>query len=213
MLERIFPADILTVEADEASWQGPLHPEEEAALGVVAEARRRDFQAGRVCARQALVGLGLPAGPLLRRADRSPDWPPGAVGSISHCRDFCAVAVGRTERYAALGLDVERAGRARPELARRICTAAERDRLDAFGPDGLGVVFSIKEAFYKAWNPLTGAELGFQDVETEIDRDACRFRARLIRTDAPSAVGRREVEGAFVVTHAHVAAGLVLPRG
>ena len=212
MLECIFPADIQTVEADEASWQGPLCPEEAAALGSVAEPRRRDFQAGRACARRALAGLGLPAGPLLRRADRSPDWPRGAVGSISHCRDFCAVAVGRAERYAALGLDVERAGRARPELARRICTAAERTRLAEIGPDGLGLVFSIKEAFYKAWNPLTGAELGFQDVETEIDREACRFHARLVRADAPSALGHREVEGTFVVTGEYVAAGLVLPR-
>ncbi len=213
MLERMFPGDILTVEANESSWHSPLHPEEEADLGRVSEVRQRDFRAGRACARQALAELGLPTGPLLRRADRSPGWPPGAVGSISHCPGFCAAAVGRTVRYAALGLDVERLGRARSQLARRICTRNERARLACLGPEGLGIIFSIKEAFYKAWHPLTGAELGFQDVETEIDLEAGSFLARLVREHAPPAVGRRQAEGRFERTAEHVAAGLVLPRG
>jgi 4'-phosphopantetheinyl transferase EntD len=212
MLERVFPADVVTVEADEATWQSPLHPEEEAELGRVSDARRRDFGAGRACARVALERLGLPPGPLLRQADRSPRWPPGAVGSISHCPGFCAAAVGRSGRYAALGLDVERAGRARPELARRICTPRERAALPSLGAEALGIVFSIKEAVYKAWHPLTGTALGFQDVEVGIELEAGRFLARLDAKAAPAIDGRHEVEGRFAVSAEHVAAGLAVPR-
>lgn len=211
MLEQLFPADVVTVEADEAAWLGPLDAEEEAELGAVSEKRRREFTAGRACARQALSRLGLPSDPLLRRADRSPRWPPGVVGSISHCAGFCAAAVARAERHGALGLDIERAGRTRAGLARRICTPGERERLARWGAEGLGIVFSVKEAFYKAWHPATGAELGFLDVETELDPGAGRFLARLVHAELPAACGLRQAEGRFVVTQEHVAAGLVLP--
>jgi len=213
MLERVFPGDVVTVVADEDAWQGALLPEEELDLGAVGDGRRRDFRAGRACARQALTRLGLAPGPLRRRPDRSPEWPAEAVGSISHCPGLCAAAVARAERYVGLGLDVEATDRASPRIARRICREEERARLPALGPQGLGIVFSIKEAFYKAWNPLTGAELGFQDVTVELDPEAGRFLARLVRHDAPSALGRREAEGGFVVMDRHVGAGLVLPRG
>jgi 4'-phosphopantetheinyl transferase EntD len=120
MLERLFPEDVWTVVADEDAWRGPLLPEEERDLGSVGEGRRRDFRAGRACARQALTRLGLAPAPLLRRPDRSPAWPSGAVGSISHCPGFCAAAVASAARYGALGLDVEAAGRARPTIIRRV---------------------------------------------------------------------------------------------
>jgi 4'-phosphopantetheinyl transferase EntD len=211
MLEQLFPGDVVTVEADDAAWRSPLLPGEEAQLGPVSDGRRREFAAGRTCAREALTRLDLPAGPLLRRADRAPDWPEGAVGSISHCPGFCGAAVALRERYAGLGLDVERSGRARAELARRVCTPGERERLGALGSEAVGLVFAVKEAFYKAWNPGTGAALGFQDVETEIDLPAGRFIARLAKADAPALAGRREAAGALFVGAELLAAGLVVP--
>jgi len=213
MLERLFPDGVRTVTAGPDAWLAPLLPEEEADLGSVGEGRRRDFRAGRHCARLALAQLGLPAGPLRRRPDRSPAWPAGAVGSISHCPGLCAAAVASADRFGALGLDVEVLGRAGARMARRICTAAERERLAELGPHGPSLLFCAKEAFYKAWHPVTGAKLGFQDVAVDLDPGAGRFVARLLRDDAPAAFGRREAEGGFAVDAHHTAAGLVLPRG
>ena len=215
MLERVFPSDVIVVEAAEASEATELHPEEAAQLGRVSEQRRHEFAAGRACARLALERLGLPAAaPLLSRPDRSPAWPEGAVGSISHCQGGCAAAVGLASRYAALGLDLEREGRTRPELARRICTPAERARLDHFeGLDALGLIFSSKEAVYKAWHPLTGIHLGFQDVEIDLEPENGRFHARLLSAAPPQARGHARLEGRFVVAGGLLAAGVALARG
>ena len=99
MLERMFPSDVIVVEAAEASEAAELHPEEAAQLGRVSEQRRHEFAAGRACARLALERLGLPAAaPLLSRPDRSPAWPEGAVAAACPCNrtpDRCAGRRGR----------------------------------------------------------------------------------------------------------------------
>ena len=217
MLDGLFPADVVVVAATAADWEAPLYPEEEASLGEGSVTkRRREFAAGRACARAALQKLGLPPTPLPRAPNRLPLWPDGALGSISHCPDYCAAAVARTARYAGLGLDLERTGRARPELVRRICTDAEQAQLaewrGAGVADPLTVVFSVKEAFYKAVHPLTGAHLGFRDVEIQLDPEAAGFTARLLRADVSPAAGRRSFTGRFACHDDRVVAGLAITR-
>src|SRR3984957_6533699 len=84
-----------------------LLPEEFACLGRVVPKRYREFATGRTCARQALGILGFPRSPILVGPSRQPLWPPGAVGSITHCTGYCAAAVGRREDYRAIGIDAE----------------------------------------------------------------------------------------------------------
>ena len=214
MFECVFPGNVVVVAAERSAWKGELHPDEAASLGPCREARRLEFAAGRACAREALARLGLPAGPLPRGADRLPRWPIGATGSISHCPGLCAAAVGRAERYASLGFDLERAERVGPELARRICTEAERAQLGALEePAALAIVFSCKEAVYKAWHPLTRATLGFHDQEVEIDPVGSAFAARLVNPASAAAAGHREFEGRFALEGGVVAAGLAVERG
>ena len=60
MIETLFPAPVLTLSATPEMWTGTLLPEEEACLSPRAIAkRRREFTAGRVCARAALGRLGI----------------------------------------------------------------------------------------------------------------------------------------------------------
>lgn len=218
MLAGLFPADVVVVAAEAADWEAPLYPEEEASLGALARPRRRrEFAAGRACARAALRELGLPEAPLPRGPGRWPLWPAGAVGSISHCRIHCAAAAAPAARYAGLGLDLEQTGRVRPPLVRRICTEAEAARLDAWRgagvADPLALVFSAKEAFYKAVHPLTGARLGFRDVELEIDPGGGAFSVCLLRAETPAPAGRRRFAGRFAFAGGVVAAGLAVPHG
>jgi 4'-phosphopantetheinyl transferase EntD len=42
------------------------------------------------------------------------------------------------------------------------------------------LLFSAKEAVYKAWFPLAGRWLGFDDAELTIDTDRRAFQARLL---------------------------------
>lgn len=63
-------------------------------------------------------------------------------------------------------------------------------------------MFSAKEAVYKAWFPLTGRWLGFEDAEVSVDADAGTFRA-VLRVEAPpldAFTGRWMVEREIVCT-------------
>ncbi|MFC1475832.1 hypothetical protein ACFLQW_02380 [Candidatus Zixiibacteriota bacterium] len=50
---------------------------------------------GRLCTRKALAQLEIVNFPILVRSDRTPIWPAGIVGNISHGDDYCGVAVAR----------------------------------------------------------------------------------------------------------------------
>jgi 4'-phosphopantetheinyl transferase EntD len=187
-------------------------PEEAACIRGAGAKRRREFTAGRLCAREALASLGIHGFPLVVGESRVPVWPPGVVGSISHCKGFCGVAVARQGVVGGLGLDVERAEPLEPELLVRICTPRERERLATRGgaPDAGKLTFCAKESFYKCYFPLTRTFLGFQDVEVEFEPGLRGFRARLVRADAPSVCGVRELEGRLAWSDALVFAGVSL---
>jgi 4'-phosphopantetheinyl transferase EntD len=146
--------------------------------------RIHEFAAGRACARTALSKLGYPAAPLLMCANRTPIWPTGATGSITHTEDYCAAVVASTHQLRALGLDAEPAGRVKPELWHRICTPEELAILQ--GQDAAGamaaatVLFSAKEAFYKCQYMLTGEWLGFMDIRVSLHAD--RFTVQPMRS-------------------------------
>ncbi len=161
----------------------PLFPAEEATVAGSAPQRRAQFAAARACARAAMRDLMIePAailpvggtGPMWRT--RAPRWPHGVVGSLTHTAGFAAAALGRSEHVGSVGLDVE------PDLAlphgvwdsvhvdgedRCVADLAQGDATIA----GDRLVFSAKEAVFKAWFPLTGRWLGFDDCQVDLRPD------------------------------------------
>jgi len=220
MIAALFPPRVVTVVATEAMWSARLHPEEDACVASAPAKRRREFAAGRACARLALARLGLPEAPLGRNEDRTPRWPAGVVGCISHCAGYCGAALARQECVAGLGLDVEVIGRVRPALLPRICTAAERDALASLrrergegAIDWATLLFSAKESTYKCYFPLTRVPLGFHDVEIELVPAQGAFTARLLRAGAPAAAGARVFSGRYASDGKRVFSGVTLePR-
>ena len=208
----LVPRDVATsVLADFAAAEEPW-PAEEAQLEGAGPARRADFRAGRHCARRALEELGHRPAALLRGEGGAPVWPPGFAGSITHCRGLAAAAVGPRGTWASMGLDVEVRGRATPRLARMIATPAERaefERRGERGQDFLDLVFSAKEAFYKAQHPCSGAWLGFHDVELTFAEDG-GYRLRLGKSVPDLGVEGTEFEGRFVFGAEHVASFVAL---
>jgi len=205
--------------ASEAMWEGRLFPEEEACIARVAVKRRREFTAGRLCARAALARLGVPPAPLLPNSDRTPRWPKGIVGSISHCEGYCGVAVARREDFAGLGVDAESVAPLEPAVVARICQSSELERL-AGRPPPLGtswdkLIFSAKESTYKCYYPLAHSFLGFHDVEIGFVPEQARFTATLVKDAAPAASNSRSFEGRFACDGARVFTGVALaaPRG
>jgi 4'-phosphopantetheinyl transferase EntD len=213
VIEALFPEGVVVVVAGAAQAGEPLHPAEAALAGRMGDARRHEFALGRACARHALAVLGVP-GPVLRGDDRAPIWPPGVVGSLTHCDALCAAAVAREGDIVAIGLDAELDAPLSDRLARRVCTSAERlhlARLPGREPGAWGkLAFSAKESFYKAWYTLARTGLGFRDVEVSIDPDAARFSVRVLRGDKP---GPRTAQGRFAFAPPHVVTAVAIRRG
>lgn len=173
--------------------------------------RRHEFGTARVCARQALAELGVAPLPLVPNPDRSPWWPDGIVGTISHTFAWCAAVVARRSAARSLGLDIEIVRSLEPALADRIMNARERAFVAAQEPSQSAALlmlhFSAKEAYYKCQYPITHAFLGFHDVELEIDLKEQVFFAKAL-PDLPDEV--RRMGGRFLFLDGSVVCGVEL---
>ncbi len=222
MIESLFSEPVVTLEATEDMWSAPLLPEEEASLSPRAVLkRRREFTAGRVCARAALERLGVRGFAVRAAPDRTPIWPPGIVGSLSHCADACGVAIARQGSIVGLGLDVERARELEGRVVALVCSARERARFETLPelPARLGAmaVFCAKESAYKCHYPLAQTFLDFHDVEIELDPAGGAFTATILKArsqDGCAVAPRvRVLRGRFAWDGDHVWAGVTLTAG
>ena len=174
-----------TSDADEAR----LHADEVALLGPNAvDRRRRYFALGRAAAHDALGELGIDGVAVGRGAAGEPVWPRGVVGAIAHAGDVAVGLVGWTREYAGLGVDVEELARGpSPRAARLVCRPAEMEWADVeSGTRRLTMLFSAKEAVFKAVFPLERVWLGFGDAELTWVPERCGFDARLLKQASAS---------------------------
>jgi len=213
MIQQLFPPDVITAVATPEMWDGRLLPEEEICVQRAVTKRRREFTAGRVCARQALAALGIADVPLGMGSDRLPVWPEGIIGSISHCDGYCGVAIARASRVVSLGLDVEGADPLESGTTRIVCAEAELSQADLFPDLAIGgvakLIFSAKEAAFKCWYPLGRKILEFSDVRIAFDRDRSAFSALFLKEGASLQSGI-SLEGRFALDASRVYAGVTL---
>jgi len=176
-------------------------------------ARQAEFHAGRAAARAAMVALSLPPRPVPMGPDRAPLWPAGVTGSISHSATACVAALGHARDWAGIGVDIEEDSPLEPLLVAEICTRAERVWLGTQpGPErGLmaKLVFSAKEAAYKAQYPITGQLFGFDALEVRIDRVQTVFEARFLTAQGRFAVGT-VLSGSYVHAAGLIVTGVAL---
>ena len=194
MLERILPAAAAVVSSA-GEREVELFPEEEAAVGNAVEKRRREFVTARACAREALARLGHPGQPVPSGARGEPLWPAGVVGSITHCAGYRACAVAPASELLTIGVDAEVAAPLPPGLIADIALPEERRWIERMAAEQPGVswdrlLFSIKEAIYKAWFPLARSWLGFEDASVAIDAASGTFTAHLL-VPGPTLQGRK----------------------
>jgi 4'-phosphopantetheinyl transferase EntD len=144
-----------------------LQPGEATYSSLGAVSARRQSGAARIVARQLLGNLGVHHAVIVSSHRGAPSWPTGIVGSLAHDACIAVAAVAPSNGFLAVGVDVEPAEPLPPELIETVATPTERWRYDK---DILQsrVLFAIKEATYKATNPLDGAFLDFQDVIVDL---------------------------------------------
>ena len=207
MIDRLVPPVVTTVETDADLVETELFPEERAAVGRAVEKRLREFTTGRACARQALERLGFGPLPIASGERGEPLWPEGVVGSITHCRGYRACAVAPASEITSVGIDAEPHEPLPDGVLEQVASERERAALHSNGLHMDRLLFSAKEAIYKAWFPLTGRWLGFEDVHLSIDVDGGTFAAELLvpgpRVDGARLTGFRGrwcVEGDVVAT-------------
>jgi 4'-phosphopantetheinyl transferase EntD len=212
----LLPPQVAVSIARPEDWLASLLPSELPGLGrQPAPARIREYAAGRACARRALAALGHPPAPIPSAPDRSPVWPAGITGSITHTASYCAAATARTRDVLCLGIDAEPRALLERDVVELICTPDERQWCARQpGPDWPTVIFSVKEAVYKAWAPLARQWLDFHEVEVRLDPGQGTFTAavsagrlsRLPNVALPGSVG-----GRFAVDAGMVRAAAVIP--
>jgi 4'-phosphopantetheinyl transferase EntD len=163
--------------------ESSMFPVEAAAVAGAAPERRREFGTVRHCARRALRQLGVPAGPILPDGDRTPSWPAGVVGSMTHCEGYRAAVVARSGELCCVGIDAEPHDAMPGAALDLVLRDEERAQLDTLADADRGlhwnrILFCAKEAVYKAWFPPTRRWLDFTDVSTSVLPDGT-FEARL----------------------------------
>ena len=198
MLSEILPAAVVVAEEfGPPGEEADLPAAERDAIATATPKRRREFAAVRACARRALPELGLAPSAVPPGPSGGPVWPPGVVGSMTHCQGYRACAIGRSGEFAAIGIDAEPHAALPGGVLGMVTGESERSALTELAAAAPGtcwdrILFCAKEAVYKAWFPATGRWLGFSDAEVRIAADGS-FRARLL-VPGP-AVGGHQLTG------------------
>jgi 4'-phosphopantetheinyl transferase EntD len=216
MIQELLPASVAVVETFEDIPGEAVFPGEEGLVAHAVEVRVREFVTGRRCARDALAKLGHLPTPIRRGLMHEPKWPAGLVGSITHTAGFRAAAVAPRSLIASVGIDAEPNGELPENIEMAIATEGESEMLAALvrafpATHWNRLLFCAKEAIYKAWYPLTGRWLGFEDARVAID-PAGTFAATVLidgtRTDGgpPLTV----LQGRFLVTRGLIGTAVVV---
>jgi 4'-phosphopantetheinyl transferase EntD len=184
LITELLPTSVASADATEDFPDAALWPGEQAAVVRACERRRREFATARACARAALARLGIEPAAIVPDRRGAPMWPPGIVGSITHCEGYRAAAVARGSELMTIGIDAEPNEPLPDGVLRLMALAEERthlSRLAAERPDVCWdrLLFSAKEAVYKAWFPLTHRWLGFEQALVTLDPDTGTFSAHL----------------------------------
>ncbi len=146
------------------------HPNEVQCLSPKAtEKRRTEFFLGRLAASLALQALGVTPRPVLKAESREPLWQDGVVGASTHKGDAAAAGVARKEMTCGVGVDLESLHQPVSfKISEKVCSEPEQAWL-AEVPDEkdtrLKMIFSAKEAGFKAFFPIQQIYLGYRDAE------------------------------------------------
>ena len=204
-LATILPAGAVGVELTEGEnedFTARLLAGEGVAIEDASPGRRREFAAGRECARRALRALGLEGVSLPVGANGAPVWPDGVVGSITHKGAYRAAAVARSRDLAGLGIDAEIDARLPEGVLETIASARELDHVERLlakrpGTHWDRLLFSAKEAAVKAAGPIERRAAGIRRIAVCFDHAADSFAATL-PSDAETDGTGVPVEGRWV---------------
>ena len=158
-----------------------LLPDEMPAFAGSVVKVQRASGAARIVGRHLLSRFGQRQCAIPKSTAGMPVWPHGIVGSLAHDAQIAIAAVARKQEFLSIGIDIEPAEPLAPDLLDIVATAKERDRIQDDPRQGR-LLFSVKEAIYKAVYPLDGTFLDHHDVEVSLaDGTAVVRHGRVVR--------------------------------
>jgi 4'-phosphopantetheinyl transferase EntD len=210
MLERLFSSAVAVTDIFGDVPEAHMYSSEAALVSKAVAARRLEFGTVRHCARQALMERGFPAAAILPGPEREPVWPPGAVGSLTHCPGYRAAAVARQADVRSLGIDAEPHAPLPSGVLESIALGEELLRIQHLDRDHRGIhwdriMFSAKETVYKVWYPLSQERLTFDDASIVVRPDGT-FSAELINRSTT-----RVLHGKWLVDRHFICTAIELP--
>lgn len=184
-MAKLVPRQVHCVEMRTDVSPKTLFPSERVAVTRAVPTRQAEFATVRACARMALSELGIKPAPIGRGLSGAPIWPTGVVGSMTHCKRYRAAAVSLEGGAAAIGIDAEVHAPLPSGVIELVARPEEIIALEGLARDDPAVswdrlLFSIKEAAYKAFFPLTGQQLSFTDVSVDVARAQGTFDADIL---------------------------------
>ena len=176
------------------------YPEEGRHLSNAVTKRRNEFITGRSCARAALSQIGIESCALVPDEHRVPKWPTGVVGSISHSVGLCCAVAAHADNITCLGVDIETITRISSGVIERVVHPLEAKFVGDDQKRG-SLIFSAKEAFFKAQFSNWKAWPNFDDLAFHIDTSTSQLKvikiADRLSSDLRSAVESMQFRYAF----------------
>ena len=146
-----------------------LLAEETAAIPARQPVARRASGTARALARHLLTLEGLEDAPIGRSSAGAPLWPKGFIGSLAHDEEMAVAAIARHVDALSLGIDVEPAEPLPDDIADLV--KCRGDVLADVAPHlATRLLFSAKEAVYKAAYPLDREILGYEHITVDFAR-------------------------------------------
>ena len=219
MIERLLPSWVRAVDTTQDASEDSLWPAERAVVSQAVTKRRVEFATVRACARAALAELGVPPAPILPGTRGAPGWPAGIVGSMTHCAGYRGAAVALDRLAASIGIDAEPHAPLPDGVLDAIARPEERSWLAELAASAPQVhwdrlLFSMKESVYKAWFPLTGSWLDFDEASITVEPSAGAFTA-VLQVPGPVLDGREltTFTGRFSTSDTLVLTAITIPAG
>ena len=210
-LKDLFSSSVAIMETRDAKIDASfLSLAERTYLENVSQNRKREFIAGRFCAHEAMVLANVSPEHIQIGGKGEPIWPSNIVGSITHSHGYAAAAVARKSDIVSLGLDAEIDEPLSSRVLRRISNVQEQEWVENVGGTLFQhpgkVLFSAKEATYKAWYPITQEWLGFKEVLINFHDQGNTFTVH-IQKNGPI----REMHGKYTISKDVIVTAIEIP--
>ena len=134
--------------------------------------RRAEKAATTLCLKDLLAGAGLPAIEPRNRSSGEREWPAGYAGSVSHKGTKVVAAFAPIGAFRALGVDIETAEPGSLADVPSLCTSPDLPQNLTPGI-ALPVLFSVKEAAFKALFPLVREPVAPEETRVSWGDECC----------------------------------------